>query len=272
MCRAKHQNITQTLLHLQSTIPFIDYQPHFANQDQLHSSGNTPKPDIHHHPSTNPPNMPTPLAPLLRLPLELRYAVYDDLCPSTPHSYPYTQPSPIAAIDTTGPPLNLLLSCQALYNELSAYYFNRCTFRFVAQSFSAAKRLRENLPVGTLHVIRCMKKVELLLLPGTMRAAVSSADVHSIAVRGMSESWLAEQMGLLGDEAGALEVVVVSMRRVSWNSEWSMKEEMEALLKPLGVLQGRVQFRVGEVMGPAGVEEEMREELRVVLGSLDDAM
>ena len=210
--------------------------------------------------------MTTTTPHLLRLPTELRYAIYDHLCPSTPHSYPYTQPSPIAAIDTTGPPLSLLLCTHALYAELSDYYFSRCTFRFVAQSFShAANSPREKLSMGSLHVIRSMRRVELLLLPGTMQAALSAPHA-SLEVRGMSASWLSGQTGLLREEAGRVETVVVSMRRVSWNHAWCMRE---ALLRPLEDLRGRVEFRAGEVMGPADVEEEMLAELRFALESLN---
>lgn len=85
----------------------------------------------------------------------------------------------------------------------------------------------------------------------------------------MSEHWLDEQVGLLRDEAKELKTVIVSIRRMSWNHEWSVKREMEALLEPLEVLRGRVEFWVGEVMGPEMVEEEMREELGVVLKRLN---
>jgi hypothetical protein len=85
----------------------------------------------------------------------------------------------------------------------------------------------------------------------------------------MSDLWLSRQAALLRDEAGELRTVVVSLRRVSWNHEWSMREEMEGLLRPLGVLRGRgVEFRIGEVTGPAGVEWEMRRELGRVLEEL----
>ena len=194
---------------------------------------------------------------LLTLPPELRYQIYDSLCPATPLSYPYPQPTPITAISHAKPPLPLLLLHPSLTHELRTYYFTRCTFRIVAQSFSNAASIN-NMPAASLCVIRNMRRVELLLLPGTIKAALVPPDV-SLATRAMSDLWLSRQAGLLREEAGALRVVVVSLRRVSWNHEWSMGEEMEGLLGPLGVLKGRgVEFRVGEVMGPAGVAGELR--------------
>jgi hypothetical protein len=85
----------------------------------------------------------------------------------------------------------------------------------------------------------------------------------------MSAHWLDEQISLLRDEARELKTVIVSMRRVSWNHEWSVREEMEALLKPLEALMGRVEFRAGEVMGPRVMEESMRNELSAILERLN---
>ena len=205
---------------------------------------------------------------LLTLPPELRYQIYDSLCPATPLSYPYPPPTPITAISHAKPPLPLLLLHPSLTHELRTYYFTRCTIRIVAQSFSNASSIA-NMPAASLFVVRNMRRVELLLLPGTVKAALVPPDV-SLATRAMSELWLSRQAGLLREEAAALRVVVVSLRRVSWNHEWSMGEEMEGLLRPLGVLRGRgVEFRVGEVMGPAAVEGEMRRELGRVLEGLN---
>ncbi|KAJ4986912.1 hypothetical protein SVAN01_07590 [Stagonosporopsis vannaccii] len=208
-----------------------------------------------------------PTSSFLRFPTELRYLIYDQLCPLIPHSHPYAQPSPIAAIDTTGPPISLLLVNHALHEEIRAYYFKRCTFRFVAQSFSHAKNLRGNMHLGSLAIVRNMRKVEVLLLPGTMRAG---RDTQGGGIgQGMSAAWLEDQVGLLRDEAGALRSVTVSVRRVSWNHGWCVLEEMEALLRPLKTLMGRVEFRVGEVMGPGDIEEEMLQALGMVIEKLN---
>lgn len=74
---------------------------------------------------------------------------------------------------------------------------------------------------------------------------------------------------MLKDEANELTLVVVSIRRVSWDHAWSMRDEMEALLKPLNDLRGRVEFEVGEVSGPPAIEKNMRMELGAVLGHLN---
>lgn len=122
---------------------------------------------------------------------------------------------------------------------------------------------------GSLAIVRQMRKVEVLLLPGTMRA-LASEEEGDVRTRGMSAAWLGDQVGLLRDEARELRSVTVSMRRVSWNHGWSMREEMGALLRPLEVLKGRVEFRVGEVGGPAAVEGEMLEVLGVVVKAMNE--
>lgn len=74
---------------------------------------------------------------------------------------------------------------------------------------------------------------------------------------------------MLKDQAGNLRSVVVSIRRVSWDHAWSMGEEMEALLLPLGYLRGSIEFEVGEVSGPPAIEESMKIELAGVLERLN---
>ena len=124
------------------------------------------------------------------------------------------------------------------------------------------------MPEGSLQILHKMRRIELLLLPGTMKATPDSPGV-SMTTRGVSNLWLRDQTSLLRDEAKELKTVVVSMRRASWSHEWSMREETEALLRPLEDLRGRMEFRVGEIMGPSAVEKEMLEELSLVLERLN---
>lgn len=164
--------------------------------------------------------------------------------------------------------MSLLLTNRAIFEELSAYYFSRCTFRFVAQSFTACS---SSFTPSSSFIVRRAKKIELLLIPGTTRANTTDSSTVSTTVNYMSANWLAEQMGILRNEAKELEVVIVSMRRVSWNHELSMRSEMDALLRPLEVLRGRVDFKTGEIMGPLNVEEEMRDELGHALEKLNNS-
>ena len=207
---------------------------------------------------------PSSASPFLRLPLELRYSIYDHLCTLEPRSYPVRGPSPITSASLTFSPLPLLLTNRHLLSEVSTYYFMRCTFRFVAQSF---RTLISRSP-ATQHIVSNMRRAGLLLLPGTMKATPSDP-WPSIMVKSMSPKWLDEQVSLLKDEAREVRTVVVSIRRVSWDHAWSMREEMEALLKPLEELKGRVEFEVGEVSGPASIEESMGIELAGVLERLN---
>jgi hypothetical protein len=208
----------------------------------------------------------------LNLPSELRYTIYDHLCPHSPLSYPYKPPSPITSISVRGPPMSLVLSNRAILSELSTYYFTRCTFRFVAQSFSTR---HGDLTQSSLQIVRKMRRIEILLLPGTMRASTPLSPAESqpsLNVKQMSADWLDEKIALLRDEARELRVVVVSIRRVSWNYEWSVEGEMEALLKPMEALRGMVEFRIGEVMGPQEVERNMRVALGTVLDKLNNCV
>ncbi|KAF3043455.1 hypothetical protein E8E12_008751 [Didymella heteroderae] len=207
---------------------------------------------------------PSPASPFLRLPLELRYLIYDHLCTPEPRSYPVRAPSPITSASHTFYPLPLLLTNRHLVAEVSTYYFTRCTFRFVAQSF----RTVTSRSAASLNIVQNMRRAELLLLPGTMKATPSDP-WPSVMVKSMSPMWLNEQIRLLKDEARELRTVVVSIRRVSWDHAWSMREEMEALLKPLKDLRRVVEFEVGEVSGPLAIEESMSTELAGVLEQLN---
>ena len=164
--------------------------------------------------------------------------------------------------------MSLLLTNHTIFEELSTYYFSRCTFRFVAQSFTARS---SSFTPSSFFIIRRAKNIELLLLPGTMQANTTNSPTISVTLKNMSAHWLAEQMGMLRDEAKELKVVIVSMRRVSWNHELNMRSEMEALLRPLEVLSGKVNFRVGEIMGPQGIEAEMKVELNHALERLNNS-
>lgn len=205
-----------------------------------------------------------PVPPFLRLPIELRYAIYDHLCLSSPRSYPYKDPFPITAIDTTGPPLALLLLNHNIFSEISTYYFARCTFRFTAQSFGIRPK---TISPSSLHIVHNMRKVELLLLPGKMLASLVS--LPDIEIKAMAAHWLDEHISLLRDEATELRTVVISMRSASWVVEGTIGEEMKALSKLLEEIRRRVEFRVGEVVGPDALEDSMKEELAAMLKRLN---
>ncbi|KAF1931053.1 uncharacterized protein M421DRAFT_365365 [Didymella exigua CBS 183.55] len=212
---------------------------------------------------------PSTASPFLRLPLELHYAIYNHLCSPEPRGYPTRAPTTITAASCSfsiSPP-SLLLTNRHFLNEVSTYYFTRCIFRFVAQSFRALNADKNYISAVSLHIVRNMRRVELLLLPGTMKA-IPSDPWPSIMVKGMSPERLNEQVHLLKNKAKRLRTVVGSIRRVSWDHAWSMRE-METLLKPLEGLKEKMEFKVGEVSGPSAIEGSMRIELVAVLGQLN---
>ena len=112
-----------------------------------------------------------------------------------------------------------------------------------------------------------MRKVELLLLPGKMLASLVS--LPDIEIKAMAAHWLDEHISLLRDEATELRTVVISMRSASWVVEGTIGEEMKALSKLLEEIRRRVEFRVGEVVGPDALEDSMKEELAAMLKRLN---
>jgi hypothetical protein len=197
----------------------------------------------------------TPLPPLLCLPQELRYEIYDHLCRREPRSYPFRQP-PISSIDQRAPPTALLCACRYLYEEIQAYFYGKVTFRFVAQDIRRIKR--EDIDSASLIAIRQAKKIELrlqwLIMPNRAETSMSNWPYSM-------NGWLAEQINLLIDEGKSLELVTVSVTHALEGVELRSKMMM---LAPLKKLAGKVRLRVGE-------EGELREGLEAYVRELNKA-
>ncbi|KAF2131443.1 hypothetical protein P153DRAFT_394779 [Dothidotthia symphoricarpi CBS 119687] len=189
------------------------------------------------------------LPPFLCLPTELRYDIYDHLSCDEPISYLFPHPSPITSIDCRGPPIQLLVTCRAIYEEIRLYYFGRATFRLFAYGSKGTRR--EDMAPSTFTVIRLAKKIELMMVWNiTSRRAQTSIKTWPWSMNG----WLEEQVDLLLDEGRNLQEVLVSVRDVSEGVKWETKV---GLLWPLEKLKGRVRFTVGEITAADDEEQAL---------------
>jgi hypothetical protein len=208
-------------------------------------------------PSSMPSN--TASSPLLRLPRELRYEIYDHLCRQEPKSYPFRQP-PITSIDQRAPPTALYLTCRYINEELQGYFRSKVTIRFVAQG---VRRIQRNdIDSASLTAIRQAKKIELRLQWHVTPTLMSN---WSYTIHG----WLAEQINLLLDEARSLELITLSVMDASENVKWVSKR---GTLAPLKKMAGRVSLRVGEVVAADGEEAELREQLTEYVKELNEVV
>jgi hypothetical protein len=191
----------------------------------------------------------TASSPLLRLPRELRYEIYDHLCRQEPKSYPFRQP-PISSIDQRAPPTALYLTCRYIHEELQGYFHGKVTIRFVAQGVHRIQR--KDIDSASLVAIRQAKKIELRLQWHITPTLMSnwSYSMHE---------WLAEQIDLLLEEAKSLELITLSVMDASNNAEWASKTK--SLLAPLKKMAGRVRLRVGEVVVVGWEGAELMEQL-----------
>ncbi|PSN72998.1 hypothetical protein BS50DRAFT_568593 [Corynespora cassiicola Philippines] len=182
---------------------------------------------------------------IFRLPIELRYEIYDQLCPNKPLCYPFPN-SPITSIDHGGPPRALLLTCKALSDEVRTYYYGIATFRFLALGNAWSRG--EHQSQGTMSAIKNARKVELMCMWNiTDDRAASDPATWPWYMNG----WLAAQVRLLHDEAENLKLVQISLRDASSGIPWDLKKP---LLEPLLALKGKVAFSVGQIV--AADEEE----------------
>jgi hypothetical protein len=199
--------------------------------------------------------------PIFRLPIELRYDIYDYLSINEPVCYPFPC-SPITSISHGAPPRQLLLSCRKIHDEVRAHYYGRATFRFLAVGSSRHKRV--DISIGTLTAIRQAKKVELMLVWNLSEQRISAGPQ---TWPWMMIRWVGEQAALLRDEGHKIELVTLSLRDTSTAGTWQMKEQ---LLKPLKMLKGKCRFDVGEIITVQMEDQEVRKHLEQYVKELND--
>jgi hypothetical protein len=190
--------------------------------------------------------------PLLRLPRELRYQIYDHLCHQESKSYPFNQ-LPISSIDQTGPPTALLVTCRYLYEEIHTYFMRKVTLGFIP--LNSGGSLSHGMDPMQLNVIQEARKVAVIL--DWQRHP--QADEPNIPRPYRSYGWVKDLVGLLLDESKSLEVITLSVVEPGRGIDWEQKEMALTFLKTFA---GRVRFRLGDVI----TEDEKMVELKEWLG------
>ncbi|KAF2266913.1 hypothetical protein CC78DRAFT_111136 [Lojkania enalia] len=202
------------------------------------------------------------MAPIFRLPVELRYEIYRCLCRDEFICYPFCN-SPITAINLEAPPRQLLLTCHQIYDEVRTYYYGTATFRLASIGTSQIKR--EDISAGTLIALGEARKVELMLMwnmNGNRKKRGPSSWPWWM------NGWLEEQVALLRDVAHKLEVVAIAVRDASHYRDWEQKKPM---LEPLQLLKGKIQFAVTEVIAADDIEENLRQDIEGYVRELNSS-
>jgi hypothetical protein len=191
------------------------------------------------------------LPPFLRLPVELRFNIYDYLCGKEPRSYPFKY-SPVSSIDQTPPPTALQLTCRNIHEEIQAYFQGHATLRFVAGSYWS-----HEVPARALQAIRLAKKIEIVLI---WRLTLQLAKTNMSKGPGNRNEWLVQRVDLLLREAEGLELVILSVQDVSHEeADWESKRKMlSPMVSLLNKLPSNVTFSLGEVTADGAQEEKLR--------------
>src|SRR3712207_3366688 len=77
--------------------------------------------------SPNASPLPPGRSPLLWLPAELRFAIYDYLGSWEHKSYPFGR-LVVSSIDRTAPPTALMATCRYLHHDILNHFYNTVTF------------------------------------------------------------------------------------------------------------------------------------------------
>lgn len=193
----------------------------------------------------------SPSSPLLCLPRELRFEIYDYLCRQEPKSYPFRQP-PITCIDQRGPPTALLTTCRYLYEEIQAYFHSKVTFTLHSEN---VRRTRlADMDAASLHALRQAKKIHVVLC---WTLHLNRRDSDLCLLRYSMVLGLTELVEFLLFEQIDLELVTVSVMDGLHMVDWDSKRR---LLEPLDRLAGRVRFRAGNVVSGG---DELDLEIRI---------
>jgi hypothetical protein len=209
-------------------------------------------------------NAPTSLqqdSPLLKLPPELRLAIYDYLGYREPKSYPFGW-GPISSIDRRLPSTALVTTCRYLHDEILRHFYNTVTFRAMAQNISHPKP--RNISDVELAAIRRARKMDLRLLwDKSPKQSENRLDEDPYIM----SRWLTDMTRLLLQEATSLEKIAVSVTCLDCGTDWEYKER---LLAPLKMLSQRVVLCVGEVIAIDDTEEVvLKEWLKLYLEAIN---
>ncbi|KAF2031952.1 hypothetical protein EK21DRAFT_110400 [Setomelanomma holmii] len=190
-------------------------------------------------------------SPLLELPVELRYDMYDLLCITEPKSYPFGF-SPITFIDRRPPSVALQLTCKLIHHELEDLFYRQATLRMHIQSWQPHyKRDRDTW----LKPIRLARKIEVVLNwrpcgldPAENRSDLND-DLDGTTVAAERQS-LASTVKLLNAEATKLEVLTITVRDLCSFEKgcavgWISLDPLENVSPHVRVVLGEADFDSG---------------------------
>jgi len=197
-------------------------------------------------------NTPLSSSPLLRLPRELRYEIYDHLCHQEAKSYPFRQP-PIICIDQRAPPTALLTTCRYLNDEIHAYFHAKVTFTLHLKNVRRGSFTAMN--AASIRAIRQAKKLHIIL--DWFRTQMQPEE-HRYPLSPNMTCGLIALIEFLHSERISLELITVSVMDGLSTIDWDNKKK---LLEPLHKLAGRVRFRVDRVVSE-GDELDLETRLR----------
>ncbi|KAH6861059.1 hypothetical protein BKA58DRAFT_443830 [Alternaria rosae] len=208
----------------------------------------------------------TPSSPLLRLPKELRYEIYDLLCRQEPKSFPFPVPQSmlISFIDQRAPPTDLSMTCRFLCDETRSYFYSKVTLAFHSTSRERSFPLNETMDPIILRAIQNVRKIRIRVNWSHLH---ESNIIRKDKVPYQTIGWLADLVDLLLREAEMLEVVTLCVySEMSSAVGWELKAW---ILKPLERLAGRVRWRLGDVMATQEDEAALKEQLIAYLEELN---
>jgi len=205
----------------------------------------------------------TPSSPLLHLPKELRYEIYDHLCRQEPKQNRTAHPQEqlITYIDQRAP-TELSMACRFLCDEIRAYFYSGVTLGFYPLKSSCIF----DSPIEPI-ALRAIQNASKICICVFWNAQKNGGVIDKHTVPYSMNGWLADLVDLLLREAKMLEFITLRVYNdMPLAVGWELKEWM---LKPLERMAGRVRWGLYLVWAREEEEAELRERLTVFLKELN---
>jgi len=204
-----------------------------------------------------------PSSPLLRLPKELRYDIYDHLCSQEPnHNHTaQTQERLITYIDRSAP-TELSVTCRFLCDEIRAYFYSKATLGF----YPLASSCIFDRPIEPT-ALRAIQNASRICICVFWNDQSNGGVIDKHTVPYSMNGWLADLVDLLLREAKMLEFITLRVYNdMPLAVGWELKEWM---LKPLERTAGKFRWGLYLVWAREKEEVELRERLTVFLKELN---
>ncbi|KAI4641801.1 hypothetical protein J4E93_007900 [Alternaria ventricosa] len=203
------------------------------------------------------------MSPLLRLPKELRYEIYDHLCrqESKQNRTAHAQERLITYIDQMAP-TELSITCRFLCDEIRAYFYSKATLGFYPLTSSSI--FDSPIEPIALRAIQNARKICICVFWNAEKDG-DVTDKHTLPYS--MNGWLADLVDLLLREAKMLEFITLRVYNdMPLAVGWELKEWM---LKPLERTAGKFRWGLYLVWAREKEEVELRERLTVFLKELN---